>query len=147
MATLMRKINILSRAEGVYRSNKLKGTPLSPCHHSYVLAISGNPGMSQDELARHLCVNKSGVTRHLSFLEQHGYVKRITGENDKRISNVYPTEKMLEILPAVKEIVLGWDAYLSSALSEDERETLHLLLDKITVKADNYVTVKGDDNS
>ncbi len=140
MATIMRKINILSRAEGVYRSDKLHGTPLSPCHHSYVLAISGNPGISQDELARHLCVNKSGVTRHLSFLEQHGYVKRVTSENDKRVYHVYPTEKMLEILPSVREIVLGWNDYLGSALSEEEYETLHILLDKIITKADAYVS-------
>jgi DNA-binding MarR family transcriptional regulator len=136
----MRKINILSRAESVFRANKLHGTPLSPCHHSYVLAITGNPGMSQDELARHLCVNKSGVTRHLNFLEQHGYVKRVPGENDKRVYNVYPTEKMLEILPSIREIVLGWNDYLGSALNTEEYETLIRLLDKIIIKADAYVS-------
>ena len=145
MATLMRKINILSRAEGVYRSDKFNGTSLTPCHHSYVLAISSNPGMSQDELARHLCVNKSGVTRHLAYLEKQGYVKRVTSENDKRVCLVYPTEKMLEVFPQVKEIVLSWNNYLAGALTDEEYATLHLLLDKIITKADVYVATKGDD--
>lgn len=144
MPTIMRKVNILSRAEGVYRSDRLTDTPLSPCHHSYVLAITGNPGMTQDELARHLCVNKSSVTRQISFLEDHGYVKRVSSEKDKRSFRIYPSDMMLDVLPDVRNIVVGWNDYLSSALTAEEYDELHRLLDKIIGKAEKYVSEREE---
>ena len=140
MSTIMRKVNILSRAEAVYRSDRLSSSTLSPCHHSYILAITGNPGLTQDELAKHLCVNKSSVTRQISYLEEHGYVSRVSSESDKRSFRLFPTDKMTNVLPEVRNIVLGWNDYLGSALSNDEYDTLHFLLDKIIAKAEKYVS-------
>ena len=142
MATIMRKVNILSRAEGVFRNDMLKDSSLSPCHHSYILAISKNPGMTQDELAGHICVNKSGVTRTLAQLEGLGYVERRVCEADKRVMRVYPTELMLEVLPRVVDIVHLWNDYLNEALTEDEAETLSRLLDKVSSRARDYVITR-----
>ena len=140
MPTLMRKINILSRAEGVYRTDNLTTNDLNACHHSYILAISNNPGMTQDELAKHLCVNKSGVTRHLSHLESYGYVTRVPSEKDRRSMLVYPTDKMLNILPQVKAIIHDWDSLISNSLTVKETKLLHGLLDKITQEAEKYMS-------
>lgn len=139
MATIMRKVNILSRAEGVFRNDMLKDSSLSPCHHTYILAISKNPGMTQDELARHICINKSGVTRTLAQLEAIGYVERRVCNADKRIMRVYPTDKMLEALPKVVDIVHLWNGYLTEALTDEETKTLNLLLDKVSAQAKKYV--------
>ncbi len=139
MSTIMRKVNILSRAEGVYRTDRLKNASLNACHHSYVLAISNNPGMSQDELAHHICINKSGVTRHLAYLEDKGYVERRPSPNDRRVMLVYPTEKMNEILPEVVDIVKEWDSFLRSAFTEEESRLLDALLEKADAKASEFM--------
>ena len=96
MPTIMRQINVISRCEGIYRTDRMRGAELGACHHSYILAICRHPGISQEELARHICINKSSVTRHLSHLEEHGYVERKQSTADKRVTLVYPTQKMLE---------------------------------------------------
>ena len=72
MATIMRKMNVISRCEGIYRTQQSKDN-LPGIYHSYVFAITGNPGLSQDKLAKHMCINKSSVTRHLACLEKEGY--------------------------------------------------------------------------
>ena len=75
MSTIMRKMNVISRCEAIYRGQQLPGE-LPGIYHSYILTISRSPGMTQDWLARYLCVNKSSVTRHLSHLEKEGYIER-----------------------------------------------------------------------
>lgn len=144
MPSLMRKINIISRSEGLYRADKLKSDDLCSCHHSYVLAICHNPGMSQEKLAKHICINKSGVTRQLSYLEEKGYVERRADKNDKRVICVYPTEKMLKILPKVEEIVREWNEFIAEGLSENEIEVFSKVLEKIADKAQNYAAKRDE---
>ena len=140
----MRKINVISRCEGIYRQDKLKESGLGPCHHSYILAISYHPGMTQEQLAKHICINKSGVTRHLAYLEENGYVERRSAENDKRSIRVYPTQKMLDILPEVKAIVTQWNAYLTEGIDPDELDCFKKVLDHIADRAKKYVYEKED---
>ena len=97
MPSLMRKINILSRCEGIYRADKLKETDLCACHHSYVLAICNNPGMSQDALAKHICVNKSGVARQIAYLEEKGYVENSNKEHVNETNNKEETKEDITV--------------------------------------------------
>ena len=63
MPTIMKQMNAISRAQSVFRGEALNNGELGGCHHSFVLAICYNPGMSQEQLARHICLNKSTVAR------------------------------------------------------------------------------------
>lgn len=139
MSTIMRKVNILSRSEGVYRTDKLDIPELKSWHHTYILAICNNPGLSQDELATHISVNKSNIARNLSYLEENGYVFRKSGEKDRRITNVFPTEKMLDIYPRVKEITLEWNNFLAEDLNPTEFEQFQSILERLTDKAAVYM--------
>lgn len=144
MSTLMRRINIVSRCEGIYRTDKLKETGLCGCHHSYILAICHHPGMTQDQLAKHLCVNKSSVTRSLSHLSENGYVERRPDEHDKRAVCVYPTEKALAVFPEVRRITADWNAYLAEGISPEELALFNQILDKIASRAQNYIPEKEE---
>lgn len=144
MSTIMRKINILSRSEGVYRTDRLDIPEIKGWHHSYILAICNNPGLTQDELARHICVNKSNVARNLTHLEENGYVRREISKNDRRSTNVFPTEKMLELFPKVKAITLDWNNYLAENLTNDEFEQFTSILERLTEKAQIYMEGRDD---
>ena len=144
MSTIMRKANILSRCESIYRTDRLKEANLCGFHHSYILAISRNPGLSQEQLGRMVCFNKSNVTRHLAQLEQQGYVERRPSPTDKRVTLVYPTDRMLSILPKVRKIVEDWNAYLVEGLSPEEVEQFQATLLKITLRAKEYVNSKDE---
>lgn len=144
MSTMMRQINMISRAAGVFRTDKLAITDLNACHHSYVLAICHHPGFSQEELAHHICINKSNVARHLSYLEERGYVERRPDVHDKRQIRVYPTERMLAVLPAVQAVAEDWNEYLAEGLSEEENRCFYATLAKIAKRARQYVVGKDE---
>ena len=130
----MRRINVISRCAVNYKSEHLSGE-ISGCHHPFVLYLTRNPGVSQDAIARGLCLNKSTVARSLSYLEEHGYVRREADADDKRVLRVYPTEKMLETYPEVKRLADEWNALLSEGISEEEFSSFCSVLEKIEARA------------
>lgn len=137
----MRKMNIISRCEANYRTEK-STVGLAGVYHSYVLAICKNPGLPQEKLVQYLCINKSNVTRHLAHLELEGYVERRASEEDKRETLVFPTQKMFDILPEVKDITLDWNTKLADGIDEDELKLFHEILDKMLNKAIEIEEVK-----
>ena len=139
MSSIMRSVNIISRCGTMYRADNMKSAELAACHHAYVLSICHHPGISQEQLARHICINKSNVTRTLATLEEQGLVKRCHSDTDKRVILVYPTEKMLSLLPKVKTIADKWNEYLSSDLTDEERELFQKTLEKISARAQAYI--------
>lgn len=142
MPGLMRMVNIISRCHAMYRSDRLKGSGVNPGFYGYVLPVHFNPGMSQEQLARHVCLDKCNVTRHLSKLEEGGYVERRSSDTDKRVTLVYPTDKLEELVPTVREINRDWTEYVLEGLSPEELEQFEATLLKIARRAKEYVNSK-----
>ena len=145
MPKLMRRINMISRISTIYYDDRLKDTELGACHHSYIITICKNPGISQDKLAQKLFINRSNVTRQISYLEEKGYVERKQSPTDKRVLLVYPTDKANEVLPFVREIVKDWNSYITEGFSEDELDCLGDMLSRILARAKEYAKLKGED--
>lgn len=144
MMKLMRMVNILSRCQALYRSDRLREGDLCSWHYNYVLPVCLNPGLSQEQLARRVCMEKSSVTRHLAKLEEKGYVERRPSQSDRRVTLVYPTQRMEELLPQVRQINREWSDYLLEGLSPEEVEQLEATLYKITLRAKEYVNSKDE---
>lgn len=130
----MRKMNVISRSESVYRTRELEDK-LPGIFHSYVLTVCHRPGMPQDRFVKHLCINKSSVTRHLAKLEEWGYIERRHSKEDKREILVYPTQKMLDIHPEVVRITMEWNALISEGIPEEEMAVFNTVLDKLVERS------------
>lgn len=144
MPSLMRYINIVSRCAAIWRSDKLEGTELSEQHSSYILIICRHPGISQDAIARRLFINKSNITRSLSYLESHGYVTREHSPQDRRIILVNPTEKAYDALPLVREMIHGWNAYITEGFTEEEMEMYMSMSERLASRAADYAKLSSD---
>ena len=139
MPKFMKMLNNISRSQAVYRSCKIAIEDLQSGHYAYVLAICRNPGCSQEEIAQDLCVNKSTVTRNLSYLEERGYILRKPLESDKRQFSIYPTDKMLDALPKVKSASAEWMTLLSEGIPQSELEVFNSVLQRMQEKARDII--------
>ena len=135
MSKFMKMLNNISRSQAVYRHGKISANDLQSGHYAFVLAICREPGRSQEELARELCINKSTVARNLNCLEERGYILRKPLPNDKRQFSVYPTEKMLDVLPRVKNASMQWMELLSEGIPQEELDIFNSVLDRMQNKA------------
>lgn len=139
MPSFTRNINVISRCAHAYRSDSLEGSGLGASHYFYVMQVCANPGISQEQLAKNLYINKSSVTRAIAALEENGFVERRPCEEDKRVTRVYPTDKATEILPEVRRIARAWNSFLLADLEEEKKTRFLATLDKITQKAQSYI--------
>lgn len=139
MPSISRYINIITRCGNMYRSERLKDTDLGTTHHAYLFNICRNPGISQEQLAKMIYINKSNVTRNLATLEKNGYIERRPSETDKRVMLVFPTKKAEDVLPLLREIIHDWNSLVAADLSEEELEQLQSILARIAERATGYV--------
>lgn len=146
MPSLMRYINIISRCGLLWRGDKLRGTGLKPGQAPYILTLCHTPGLSQEQLARRIYIDKSNVTRHLGALEREGFVERKQSEADRRVTLVYPTQKAYDILPYVRQITREWNEYLTDGWTEEEINTLKVMLDRVSKRAAAYAQRELDDD-
>ena len=104
----------------------------------------------------HGSVLKSLVTPHLGFpgvdrmVRVAAYRRRDNGihiivkyttetQIDKRIMQLYPTQKTLDLLPDIAPILSQWEACLTSDVSEEERAVLERVLSRMKDKASEWM--------
>ena len=139
MSQIIRDITEISRCGVQYRSDKLAPLGLKSCHASYLTEICENPGISQDKLARRICINKSNVARQVAVLEEEGFITRTPSEADKRVMELYPTEKTLELMPQVSGSLMCWEECITQGLTDGERALISELLVKMKNRAGLYM--------
>ena len=139
MSQIIRDMLEISRCGVQYRSDYLAPLGLKSIHASYLTQICANPGISQDKLARLIFINKSNVARQVAVLEEDGYVRRVPSAADKRVMELYPTEKTLQILPRITEILACWENCITQDLTEEEKVQLTALLGKMSARAGRYM--------
>ena len=137
MSQIIRNITEIARCGAQYRTDTLAPMGLKSCHASYLIEICANPGISQDGLAARICINKSNVARQAAILEEDGFVIRTPSTQDKRIMQLYPTQKTLDLLPFISPILSRWEACLTADISDEERAVLDRVLERMKEIADS----------
>ena len=144
MSKFMKMLNNISRSQAVYRHARISADDLMGGHYAFVLAICRHPGRSQEELARELCLNKSTVARNINYLEEKGYVSRAPLPNDKRQFSVHPTEKMLSVLPEIREASAEWMTLLSEGVAQEELDIFNSVLEHMESKAREIIQAQEE---
>ncbi len=144
MSQLVKDTTEIARCGAQYRADRMAPMGLKGCHASYLEEICANPGISQDKLAQRICINKSNVARQVAALEEDGFITRIPSQSDKRIIELFPTEKTLELLPKIKQILQCWENWLTQDLSEQEVQLLAGALMKMKDRASACVECIGE---
>ena len=139
MSELTHNITDIARCAAQYRTEELAPLGLKACHGSYLSVICACPGITQDQLARRIFINKSNVARQLAILEEEGFVERRACTEDKRAMRVYPTDKALEVLPKINAILVRWEECLTQDLSEKEKILLTQMLCKMKLHAADWM--------
>ena len=131
MPRIAREINVLFRCGAQYRTEALAPMGLKACHASYLLEISAHPGISQDQLAQRILINKSNVARQVAVLEEEGYIRREPSPQDRRVMELYPTQKALVMKP------------LDSQRKEEANWEYAMTVPEIADKIENKSSIKN----
>lgn len=86
---------------------------------------------SQKEIANRFNISPAAVAVSLKKLENEGYISRNANESDSRYNQITITEKGKSVVDMSKEILDGLDERSFGNLTDEEKETLATLLDKV----------------
>ena len=139
MPKFTRNFNILARCSAFYRGRAFEELGITANQYAFILRVCAEPGITQDALAKHLFINKSNATRQLTALENSGFIERRQSEDDRRVLLIYPTQKAIDVRPAILEKLVEWNDYLLEGFNEDELQQLDDMMEKILEKAKTYV--------
>ena len=139
MSQIIRDITEITRCGVQYRTDSFAPMGLKACHGSYLQEICARPGISQEQLAASICINKSNVARQAAALEEGGFIERRPCGQDKRVMRLYPTEKTLALLPEIDRIMASWQDMLTQDLSDGEQVLLANMLLRMKDRASAYM--------
>ena len=139
MSEITRDIMEIARCNAQYKADKLLPLGLKGFHSSYLSEICACPGISQERLALRICINKSNVARQAAILEEDGFILRKPSQLDKRVMELYPTEKTLKLLPQITDITDCWDQCLTGDLTDDEVQAVTAILQRMRKKASAWM--------
>lgn len=142
MDSFMQMVNRLARLSALYREKEFKKLGLGEMHHAYILTICQQPGISQEELACRIFVNKSNVTRQLAQLEQKGFITRKNDPNDARRLQIFPTEKAQAIKKDIRHILANWNQTLLAEIPTERQTELLMDLNQIMTTAEARICSK-----
>lgn len=129
-----RRFSIIQRLSLIYLSGPMSGTGISKSKIPYLMKILSTPGIVQEDLTNHLCLDRAATARALRSLENNGFVYREEDPQDRRRKNVYPTPKAEGLQGEMVDILKAHNDVLLSGFTGEEQGLLVSLLDRV---ADN----------
>jgi len=98
-----------------------------------------------NELATQGCFDKGTITKSISKLQELDYVKIENSETDRRAKSLFTTPKARDILPKLYSLSQEWTSYLTSDLTDEEKDKYIEILTKIINKARDYSSTANND--
>lgn len=135
MAQISQILKDINRFGRVYREDKLEPLGLNPRYGIYLREIGAAPGISQEQLAQRIGINKSNVARQVAAMEEEGYIRRAACGKDKRVMRLHLTQKGEELLPGIHRVMDAWERLLVESFTESEQQILEILLIRLRENA------------
>lgn len=145
MEPIMKLIGRTTRCAVLYRDSAFAEIGLTGTQHSYILAVCRDPGISQNQIAKSLLINKSNVTRQLNLLETGGFITRRQDSTNRRRIQIFPTDKAIEAYPRVLEVLGSWNQLILAGLEDSQKEQLFVLMQQVLKNAELVATGNLED--
>lgn len=129
-----RYISQIHRKGAAYISKGLSDYGIGYGQFMFLIQLYRGDGISQEELAEKLNIDKGTTARAVKKLEEKGLLIRSIDEEDKRAYKIYVTDSGVEIKDKIFSVVKGWEKNLTSNLTSEEKGNIIKLLEKICMK-------------
>ncbi len=130
-----RRIRKIDRDAQRFVARALDNASLSLSDYDMIHTVRHRPGVTQDELRRLYCQDKSTIARRAARLEREGYIQRRPDPEDGRRKRLYVTDKGDALREAKTEAESFYFAWLTAELPGEELDVLCRLLDRLQLRS------------
>lgn len=123
-----RQIALLNRRLLKYINQELHSINVTSSEYIYLLVLSDQDNVTQDQLTKIAAIDKAQTTRALKSLEVKGYIERKQKDTDKRSKLVSLTENGRKIVPSIKKKIKKWEEMLQTNIPPNYIDIIEMLL-------------------
>ena len=131
--TAVQKMGVVSRLAWEYAREKMDTDGLSNVQSKVCIAIYNDPGLSQDDVARVLGMDKSSIAKLIAKLMDGKYVTRQTNPQDRREYKLYLDERgekaTLELVSYLNEFQERFITSIRAELLDELNDVLNSILE------------------
>jgi len=124
----MRQLNL-------FFSHELSEVEITASELMYLSQLYTRDGLTQDEMATKISVDKAATTRTIQGMEKKGLIVRDSNEKDHRSKCVYLTDKAKQMEEHIREIQKKWSDYIMQDMTVSEAELFAKQLKQMSVRA------------
>lgn len=111
----------------------------------YVLINVKKGGIPVTKIAPNMGIEATSLSRLLNAMEEKNLIYREKDTVDKRVVNLFLTEKGLELQKISKKMVLDYNNYIFSHIDENEKEVFFRVIEKINALTNDISSVASFD--
>jgi DNA-binding MarR family transcriptional regulator len=111
---------------------RVRSLGLTAVQARLLLSLVKFPDNNQVFYAERIEVEPITLTRIVDRMEESGWVERVADPGDRRARLLHLTDKSREIVEPLRTIIDGLVADMAEGLTNHERETLAILLEKVS---------------
>jgi DNA-binding MarR family transcriptional regulator len=137
-------ISIIHRTHIIHLNNEMKDLGLTAGQFPFLIHLSHKEGITQDDLAVHLHIDKGTVARALKKLEDKGFIYREINPQNRRSYLLFLTEKGRQIVPHIRSIDKEWEDSICSNFQDNECDRLFNVLQTLAMKSLEKVHENGE---
>lgn len=106
----------------------------------YVLVNVKKGGIPVTKIAPNMGIEPTSLSRLLNTMEDKGLIYREKDTVDRRVVNLFLTEKGAELKKISKKLVLDYNNYIFSHIEESEKEIFFKVIEKINALTNDIAT-------
>ena len=125
-------VSIISRYLNYYINKKVKDFKINKTQVEILMVLYYEEGINQYQLGERLMLDKITITKQLGNLIEEGYARKESGREDKRVRELYVTDKGFEIKNEIEKILKEATEVLAKDFDEEENKIIRKLLKRMS---------------
>ena len=140
-------VSMIHRTRMMYLNDNVRDIDITPGQFPFIMVLSNEEGITQEELAAHFHIDKGTVARALKKLEDKNYLFRKVDSKNRRRYLIYLTNKGKRTVPQIANIEQEWENSICSRFSEEEYNRLFEILKILAINSLENVNRNGENKN
>lgn len=128
-------LSMIHRSRMIYLNERMKHIGLTAGQCPFIMVLSEEEGITQEELAAHFHIDKGTVARAVKKLEEKHYLFRQVDLKNRRRYQIYLTNKGKGVVPQIIKIDKDWEDSVCCKYSKEEYNQLEDILKVLAIKS------------
>jgi MarR family transcriptional regulator, lower aerobic nicotinate degradation pathway regulator len=111
--------------------DELKNCDITPVQFIALVAVRDRPGLEQQAIADLIAIDRSSAGRVFQFLEERGYIQRVTPKNNRRTKQAFVTQAGTRLLNSSAKLIRRAEERILKVLNLQEQKQFMQLLVKL----------------